>query len=499
MTRTRSMLARGLVPLHLCRAHRVPADGGLEKEKEMTLTYDHAARAAPLPADEWLPGALSQEDEWEDAHETDTAVEDEAAPAAVLTGSDPETENLVAQYFGEVRQFALLSFAEEQALAHRIVAAKARVRRTLCLAPVALPTLTYVWQQGVPGDAPSPEQVAWHTQLGEALHRLQDLATRLRALARPGPAQRETAHARRTRRQERACLWHQWLATWEALQVLPSVYVTLRQALDTAQRAQPHDAALHAASRAWAHAQRRLDQARAQMLRANLRLVIHIANRYRNSEVPFLDLIQEGNIGLMRALDKFEPQRGLKFVTYAHWWVRQAITRAISEQRRTVRLPSHVVERQQKLRTMSNTLWQVYGRAPSVQELSAALGWTAHEVVELRQAGQAILRLYQPVTEDGGTLADVLEDAEASPPEDRIVEAQFHRRLAECLASLPAREATILRLRYGLETDHPHSLQEIGDLMDLSRERIRQLEKMALEKLRQPHQKALLVDFADVS
>jgi RNA polymerase primary sigma factor len=199
----------------------------------------------------------------------------------------------------------------------------------------------------------------------------------------------------------------------------------------------------------------------------------------------------------MRALDKFEPQRGLKFVTYAHWWVRQAITRAISEQRRTVRLPSHVVERQQKLRTMHNTLWQVSGRAPSVPELSAALGWTPIEVVELRQAGQAVLRLHQPITEDGGLLADILEDPQAAPPEDGILEAQCHRRLAECLARRPAREATILRLRYGLETGHPHSLQEIGALLGLSRERIRQVEKMALEKLRQPHQRARLAEFAE--
>jgi RNA polymerase sigma factor (sigma-70 family) len=475
----------------------------------MTLTYDYAARAAPLPADDWLSGAFDHDDEWEAAPETDAAVEDDAAPAAVLTGGDPATENLVAQYFGEVRQFALLSFAEEQALAHRIVAAKARVRRALCLAPVALPTLTHVWQQVARAelhltqvvrevDASTHDPAAGHTTLGEALLRLQDLATRLRALARPGQAVRETAHERRPRRQERARLWHQWIATWEALHLHPSVYATLRQALDTAQRAQPHDAALHTASRVWACAQQRLDQARAQMLRANLRLVIHIANRYRTSGIPFLDLIQEGNIGLMRALDKFEPQRGLKFVTYAHWWVRQAITRAISEQRRTVRLPSHVVERQQKLRTMSNTLWQVYGRAPSVQELSAALGWTAQEVAELRTAGQAIIRLHQPITEDGGRLADILEDPQAAPPEDRIAEAQFHRRLAECLARLPAREATILRLRYGLGTDHPHSLQEIGDLLGLSRERIRQLEKGTLEKLRLPHQKALLADFAEV-
>jgi RNA polymerase sigma factor (sigma-70 family) len=476
----------------------------------MTFTYDHAALAEELPADTWLPGDFVQDDAWEETDETDAAVESDAAPAASLTAEDLETANLVTQYFGEVRRFALLSFAEEQALGHRIAAYRARVRRTLCTSPVALPTLTRVWQQVAPADIPltqvgrevdatTHDQAAWHTQLGEALPRLQDLATRLRSLARPGQAPVGTAQERRTRRQERARLWHQWIATWEALQLHPRVYETVRQALDTARGAQPRDPALHTTYRAWARAQQRLEQAKAQMLRANLRLVIHMAKRYRGGGVPFLDLIQEGNLGLMRALDKFEPQRGLKFVTYAHWWVRQAISRAVMGQHRTVRLPSHVVERQHTLRRVSSQLWQVYGRAPSVPELSAALGWTATAVEELRAAGQAILRLHQPITDDGGMLADVLADPQAPQPAARVEEEQFHRRLAECLASLPAREAMILRLRYGLETDHPHTLQEIGDLLGVSRERIRQLEKVALKKLRRPHSNALLADFAEVA
>jgi RNA polymerase sigma factor (sigma-70 family) len=390
----------------------------------MTFPYDHTVLAATLPEDVLLPGACLQDDEWEEADETDAALESDAAPTDSLTKADPEAENLVAQYFGEVRRFALISFAEEQALGHRIAAYKARVRRTLCTSPAALPTLTHVWHQVAraeirltqvvrDGDATTRDQAAWHAQLGEALQRLQDLATRLRSLTRPCQPPWGTAQERRTRRQERASLWHQWIATWEALQLHPRVYETLRQALDRAWGSQPHDPALHTASRAWARAQQRLDQAKAQMLRANLRLVIHMANRYRDRGVPLLDLIQEGNIGLMRALDKFEPQRGLKFVTYAHWWVRQAISRAVIEQRRTVRLPSHVVERQHKLRSASSTLWQVYGRAPSVQELSAALGWTPKEVEEIRAAGQSIIRLHQPITDDGGMLADVLADPQA--------------------------------------------------------------------------------------
>jgi RNA polymerase primary sigma factor len=476
----------------------------------MTFTHESEARPATLPEEEFFPRELVQDDEWEEVDEADAALDEDAATETLLTEADPEAENLVAQYFGEVRRFALLSFAEEQALGYRIAAYRARVRRALCISPVALPTLTRVWHQVTHAeipltqvirdvDATTHDQAAWHAQLGETILRLQDLATRLRHLALLCQAPLETAQERRTRRQERISLWHQWIATCEALQLHPSVYETIRQALDLAQRTQPSDPALHAAYSAWACAQQRLEQAKAQMLRANLRLVIHVANRYHSRGVPFLDLIQEGNIGLMRALEKFEPQRGLKFVTYAHWWVRQAISRAVIEQHRTVRLPGHVVERQNKLRSANSKLWNSYGRAPSVQELSAALGWTPKEVEEVLAAGQSIIRMHQPITDDGGMLADVLADPQAPKPEELIMEEQLHRRLAECLASLPEREATILRLRFGMETDHPHSLQEIGDILGVSRERIRQLEKLALEKLRQPYRSALLADFAAVA
>ena len=476
----------------------------------MTFTHKHDAMQATLPQDEFLALDLVQDDVWEEADEGEASLGGEPEPAASLTAADLEADNLVAQYFGDVRRFALLNFAEEQALGYRIEGGKARVRRALCISPVALPTLLHVWQQVVHevmplhqvvrdvGTTPS-DHTERRTYVGEAIRRLQGLATCLRHLAIQCRTPLGSTQERRALRQERVSLWHQWLTTCEALQLHPSVYAAMHAALDIAWRAQPSDPSLHAAYSAWAHAQRRLEQAKAQMLRANLRLVIHVANRYRSHGVPFLDLIQEGNIGLMRALEKFEPQRGLKFVTYAHWWVRQAISRAVTEQHRTVRLPNHVVERRNKLRAVGSKLWEGYGRAPSVQELSAALGWTPKEVEEILAAGQSITRMHQPITDDGGMLADILEDTQAPKPEELVVEEQLHRRLAECLASLSEREATILRLRYGLETDHPHSLQEIGDILGVSRERIRQLEKIALEKLRQPQRRAILADFADVA
>jgi RNA polymerase sigma factor (sigma-70 family) len=235
------------------------------------------------------------------------------------------------------------------------------------------------------------------------------------------------------------------------------------------------------------------------MLQANLRFVIAVAQRYRHRGLPLLDLIQEGNIGLMRALEKFEPQRGLKLSTYAHWWIRQAICRAISAQHRTIRVPEYVVVRQVTLRVAAATLEGLHGRSPSPQELSTALGWTLEEVEALYRAGQPILRLQHPRTADEATLLEVIKDGQTLQPEQHLAVAQLHHRLTACLARLPAREAFILRLRYGLEGEEPQTLQTIGALLGRTRERVRQLEQRALATLRQPPQRVLLADFADQS
>jgi RNA polymerase sigma factor (sigma-70 family) len=341
-------------------------------------------------------------------------------------------DNLVARYFGDVRQFALLNRAEEQALWCRIESAQKRARRALYTTPVALPTLTRLWQQVERGEtsldqvlrdverlAPRPADL--RRQIEYAVLELQDIATRLQALQ----AQKPTTAKRHTVRRVYAALWQQWCKTWEALALHPQVYETLRQTLEAEYTAQPDNLALHAARRAWQRAYARLTQVKAGMIRANLRLVIHVANRYRGRGVPFLDLIQEGNIGLMRALEKFEPSRGLKFVTYAHWWVRQAISRAITEQYRTVRLPNHIGERKNKLRGAVERLWGQYGRPPTSEELSVALGWTRKDVEELQAAVQPIIRLQQPLAEDGGSLADILEDDRALRPDEWLAEEQL--------------------------------------------------------------------------
>ncbi len=421
--------------------------------------------------------------------------------------ANTEFDNLVARYFGDVRQFALLNRTQEKELWQAIEDAQTRVRRALCASSVALATLSRLWHQielnemrldQVLCEITEENQDERRVQLGAAVVLLQEHSVKLRRLRVRSRATSRSAVKRRALRQESVALWRECIELWESLTLLPSVYEAVRLALQVAVDSSPHDPGLRASRVFWVRTNQRLMLAKTKMLRANLRLVIHVANRYRGRGVPFLDLIQEGNIGLMRALEKFEHRRGLKFVTYAHWWVRQAISRAITEQYRTVRLPNHVVERKNKLRTVGDRLWDAHGRAPNADELSSELGWTSKEVEELMLAVQPIMRLHQPVADDGSMLTDILEDEQAPRPDDMLAEEQLQRRLADCLASLTEREAFILRLRYGLESDHPHTLQEIADILGLSRERVRQLERQAFEKLRQPHRSALLADFVAV-
>ncbi len=464
-----------------------------------------------LQQDNILANALEQDhDTWDDAAESSVLLDDNAKSNRALEDHALEANSLIAQYFGDVRHFALLNRAQEEALWQRIEWCKARLRRALYTAPIALPTLMRMWrrvqreelslQQLVDHvhDA-APECTAPHAPFETAIGHLRRLAARLRERGVHGRAAIHSVSRQRALRHERAALWRQWLDTCEAMHLHADVHDAMRQALDTARRRHPDDPALCAAHSACTRAQRQLEQAKAQMLRANLRLVIHIAKQYRDQGVPFLDLIQEGNMGLMRALEKFEPQRGLKFVTYAHWWVRQAVSRAIIEQRGTVRLPGHVVERKNKLRAVSDKFWQIHSRAPNAQELAAALAWTPQEVETLQGARQVVMPLHEPVTDDGRKLEEEIEDDQAASPDVLVADRQLQQHMATCLADLTDREARVLRLRFGLETEHSHSLKEIGDLFGLSRERIRQIEKMALQKLRASNHSAVLADFTNAS
>jgi RNA polymerase primary sigma factor len=223
--------------------------------------------------------------------------------------------------------------------------------------------------------------------------------------------------------------------------------------------------------------------ARRQMIESNLRLVVSIAKRYRGLGVPFLDLIQEGVLGLGSAADKFDWRRGYKFSTYATWWVRQAVQRAVANQARTIRLPVHVVERRQKLNWVARTLETKLGRDPTTDELAEATGLAIQHVEEAIRAVSASVSLNQPAGGDGaGELADLLSDRDARDPFDEAERALRGQQIRSALDALPDRERRILELRFGFDGE-PMTLDAVGRELDLTRERIRQLENQALARL----------------
>ena len=419
------------------------------------------------------------------------------------------TDDCLDRYFDEVRQYALLKPTEERALWRRIEQTKARARRALYTSPAALPTLLRVWNQIKHGEIPLhdilhsddegvQEEHAGHAHLEATIVQLQELATRLTADGHLGQPSFPTARERGAYRTARVHHWHQWIAAWESLPLHPNVREMLRLDMESALAQCPHNRALRAAQSAWRRAQRQLDEAKQHMMRANLRLVVHFALPFRNRGIPLPDLIQEGNLGLMRAIEKFEPERGYKFATYAYWWIRQGISRALIEQGRTVRLPSHVAERHHKLRVAVDRLSKRSGHSPSVQEVSLALGWTPQEVEELKATSQPILSFQQLLPEGDQEVGDLFEDPNVPQPEAVAEHAQLKHCLEDCLDQLKPREAFILRRRYGLETGRPETLQDIGDALGLSRERIRQIEKAALKQLRASHTGVALEEFAQV-
>lgn len=240
------------------------------------------------------------------------------------------------------------------------------------------------------------------------------------------------------------------------------------------------------------------EEAKQKLINANLRLVVNIAKHYVGRGMLFLDLIQEGNLGLMKAVDKFDYEKGFKFSTYATWWIRQAITRAIADQARTIRIPVHMVETINKMTRVQRQLIQEYGREPTAEEISAAMGGelTPKRIREIQRIALEPVSLETPIgEEDDSHLGDFLEDKESESPVDFTSNQLLREELEKILSELSPREELVIKLRYGLDDNHPRTLEEVGAVFHVTRERIRQIEAKAIHKLQHPNRSKRLGDY----
>jgi RNA polymerase primary sigma factor len=425
-------------------------------------------------------------------------LEDEEPEAAEAPAEDP-----IGRYLKEIGKAKLLTGAQEVEIGKRIETGQAELRRQLAAIPLTLKSLTELAERVrarlVPIDdlLVFPEGEPTPVRVRSAMTALGRLTRGAAAMAR-APRRGPGAEVARTRLADMVAglpLKPSVMETLvielehvnqelQAAEATPRTVVTMKtlRALETRIGLPSSD--FHARLSAIRLQDGRVREIKRQMIEANLRLVVSMAKRYRRSGVPLLDLIQEGNIGLIKAVDRFQYRRGFKFSTYATWWIRQSITRSIAERARTVRIPVHMVEKLNRLTRTQRDLTTTLGREPTPEELARALRIPAAKVRLLLETSHRTVSLQMPVgAGDGTELGDFLPDTQVAPVDSGVISRDVAVQVERALGALSDREREVLRLRFGIGNEHEHTLEEIGERFALTRERIRQIENAALRKL----------------
>jgi RNA polymerase primary sigma factor len=462
------------------------------------------------PSLEAEPSGVELEDEEKAAA---VVLEDTPALSAeALRPSAGPAEDPVRLYLKEIGKVHLLTAQQEVSLGRRIEVGQIQLRRALAVIPAATTQLLGLVDQirheqlGLDevivlpeGGLPKPDEIK----------PLLAAFTRIRRLEREIERLRESLQDKRRGKTTRAN-YHKWIAqnrasiqaAVEKLPLKPALVDRLvvearRDAKRLAELRAPKDIraleaeiglgkkALQAALREIEAHDRVVRQAKRELMEANLRLVVSVAKRYLGSELTLLDLVQEGNIGLMKAVDRFQYRRGFKFSTYATWWIRQAITRAIADHSRTIRIPVHMVETLNRISRVSRALVNEMGREPTPEELAKKTGVPARKVRLILESSRKPLSLETPIGEDS-ELGDFLEDKGTESPNDTLISQDLTNQVERALGMLSPKEKEILRLRFGIGEEGEHTLEEVGRRFSVTRERIRQIETKALRKLRHP-------------
>ena len=467
-------------------------------------------RKAALPKVEAEPSGVELEDEEKVAAvvlEETPALSEEALRPSAAPAEDP-----VRLYLKEIGKVHLLTAQQEVSLGRRIEAGQIQLRRALAGIPVATTQLLALVDRIRHGEVGLDEVIVL-PEGGEPkpdeIKPLLAVFTRIRRLEREIGRLQESLRDKRRGKTTRAN-YHKWIAqnraaiqtAVEKLPLKPALVDRLvgdvrRQAKRIAELRTPKEIraleseiglgkkSLQAALHEIEGHDRIVRQAKRELMEANLRLVVSVAKRYLGSELTLLDLVQEGNIGLMKAVDRFQYRRGFKFSTYATWWIRQAITRAIADHSRTIRIPVHMVETLNRISRVNRALVNEMGREPTPEELAKKTGVPARKVRLILESSRKPLSLETPIGEDS-ELGDFLEDKSTESPNDTLISQDLTNQVERALGMLSPKEKEILRLRFGIGEEGEHTLEEVGKRFSVTRERIRQIETKALRKLRHP-------------